>query len=127
MPLKLKPNSVIKASLGIERGGKIHAFFTAECARYMDEFVPYDEGNLAGTVIKNGTITSNVKPTYIVYSQPYAEYQYYGMRQDGTHVINPENRNRNKHPLATTYWDKHMWTAYSDEIVKNVQKKLKEG
>lgn len=87
--MKLQPVSVIKAELGIEKGGAIEKFFTNTCYRYMDKFVPMDNGDLR-TNVEIGT-------DYITYESPYAEYQYYGMRADGTHkVVNyttPRNRN----------------------------------
>ena len=87
----LKPISEIKINLGIEPNGRVQKFFTATCAKHMDRFVPADANLLRETVILNGQPTSNVKADTITYTQPYAHYQYIGMREDGTHVINPEN------------------------------------
>ena len=123
MRVNLMPASVIEAKLGIQNGGPIHAYFTAECARYMDPYVPYDKGNLAGTVIENGNInTQNVKTDCIIYNQPYAGYVYYGVR-NGKLL----NIKQDKHELATSYWDMHMWTAHSKDIVDAVQKRLNNG
>lgn len=119
MPVELKPTHVIAAKLGIEPGGRIHKYFTERCAEYMDAYVPYDRGILAKYHIEDAD--------KIVYDQEYAKYQYYGQRRDGTHVINPENRNRSKHPLATSYWDKKMVTAHMPDIIKEVQEEIKRG
>lgn len=119
MPVKMQPTSVIKANLGIEPDGRIQKLFTSTCAKAMDEFVPFDEGNLAKYHIEGSN--------QIVYDQLYAEYQYYGIRGDGTHKIDPANRNRSKHPLATSYWDKHMWTAKKDQVIETVQKEIDRG
>lgn len=87
--MKLQPISTIKAELGIDKGGEIEKFFTYTCYRYMDEFVPMDFGDLRRNV--------DIGSDYITYESPYAEYQYYGVRADGTHkVVNyttPRNRN----------------------------------
>ena len=40
MPLLMKPNSVIEARLGINNGGKVHAFFTSTCAKAMVQICP---------------------------------------------------------------------------------------
>ena len=120
-----EPVNEVKKVLGIERGGPIHAYLTSECAKEMDPFVPFDEGFLAGTVIENGQPTDNVDIDSITYDQEYASYQYFGMRQDESHVI--VNRSLDKHPLATSYWDQAMWTAKGDEITKRVQKYLDRG
>lgn len=122
MGVKLKPVSVIKANLGIEPGGRIHKFFTAECARQMDPFVPFDKGILAGTVISNGVPTKNVRDTTITYEQNYASVVYYGVR-NGKEI----NIHTDKHAKATTYWDRQMWSAKGNEIIESVQKELERG
>ena len=117
MQAKMKPASVIKARLGIQPNGPAHAFFTAECARQMDPFVPFDKGNLAGSVIENGNITENVTTNSITYNQKYASVVYYGIRKGKQITIK-----KGKHSKATKYWDKEMWTAKSQDIIYAVQK-----
>lgn len=112
MPLKLKPDTAIIADLGLQPNGAVHTFFTNTCARYMDKYVPYDEGNLALYKIPS--------PDTILYEQPYADYQWRGERADGSHKINEANRNRSMHPLATSHWDKKMWTAEKDDVLSEV-------
>lgn len=111
MPIKFQPTSVIKARLGIESNGRIQKFFTSECAKAMDEFVPMRDGNLRDYEIDG---------SYIIYNQPYAHYQYEGISKSG----NPLNYSKDKHPLATHHWDNVMWTAKGEDIVKKVQQKL---
>ena len=115
MPLKMQPTGVIKARLGIENGGKAHAFFTDVCAKAMDKYVPFDTGTLAETV--------SVETSIITYVQPYARYVYYGISKNG----NPLNYHTDKHSLATSYWDRHMWTAEGADIVRQVQKYVNGG
>ncbi len=108
MPVNIKPTSVIKARLGLEPNGRVQKFFTNTCYKHMDKYVPKDEGNLRTIVdIQNDSIT---------YEMPYAEYQYYGMRRDGTHVV------RNYTTLGTgPYWDKRMVSAEMQDVVREVQ------
>lgn len=113
MYIRIKPPNKIKKRLGLDPGGRVQTFFTSTCAKHMDKYVPFDEGNLADYYIED-----NDK---IIYHQPYATYQYRGIREDGTHKINPANRDRSKHPLATSYWDKKMKSAEMTDIVKEVQ------
>lgn len=122
MPVIMKPTSVIKAKLGIEPNGRVQKFFTNECAKAMDRFVPFDSGDLAGTVIQNGEPTMNVTATYIIYQQNYAKVVYYGIRKG-----KPIHIHTDKHADATTYWDKHMWTAKGQDIVKRVQRYVNRG
>ena len=109
MPVIMQPTSVIKARLGIEPNGRVEKFFTNECAKAMDKYVPFDKGNLADYRIEGNLV---------IYNQPYARYQYYGISKKGNKLV----YHTDKHPLATSYWDKHMWTAEGQDIVKRVQK-----
>lgn len=116
MSQRIKPVSVIRAELGINPGGKVCKFLTETCAIHMDKYVPYDRGNLSNYYIEGNSI---------VYDQLYAEYQYNGMREDGSYVINPEKRNRAMHPLATSHWDRKMVTAEMPDVIKEVQDYIK--
>lgn len=122
MPVTVKPTSVIKARLGIEPNGRVQKFFTNECAKAMDRFVPFDNGDLAATVIQNGEPTSNVTANTITYEQNYAKIVYYGVREGKPIIIHTE-----KHADATTYWDKQMWSAKGQDIVKRVQNYINRG
>lgn len=108
MPVKLKPTSQIKARLGLEPNGRVQKFFTNTCYKYMDKYVPKDEGNLRTIVdIENNSIT---------YESPYARYQYYGIRDDGTHIVQNYST-----PGTGPYWDKQMVSAEIQDVVKEVQ------
>jgi hypothetical protein len=109
MPVKMQPTSVIKVNLGIDPNGRVQRFFATTCAKHMDKYVPFDTGALARYHIEGGN--------KIVYNQLYARYQYYGISKNGKHL----NYQKDKHPLATSYWDKHMWTAENQDVVKEVQ------
>lgn len=122
MSFSINPTSVIVARLGLEPNGRIHKFFTNECARHMDKFVPFDTGTLAETVIQNGQPTKNVTENTITYEQDYAKVVYYGIR-NGKEI----NIHTDKHAFATTYWDKAMWTANGSDIVKSVQEFMDRG
>ena len=111
MPVKMQPTSVIKARLGLEPNGRVQSFFTSECAKAMDKFIPKDEGNLR--------LIKDIQSDKIVYESPYARYQYYGMRDDGTHVVKNYTT-----PGTGPYWDKRMLSAKGQDIVKRLQEKF---
>lgn len=113
MPVKMQPTSIIKARLGIEPNGKVQKYFTKRCADYMDKYVPKDEGILRQYKIEG---------TEIIYEQPYARYQYYGVREDGTHQVQNYTT-----PGTGTYWDKRMVSAEMQDLVKEVQDYIKHG
>ena len=108
MPVKLKPTSHIIANLGLEPNGRVQKFFTNTCYRYMDKYVPMDEGNLRTNV--------DITSYSITYQSPYARYQYYGVREDGTHEVKNYTT-----PGTGTYWDKRMVSAEMKDVVKEVQ------
>lgn len=108
MPIKLKPTSQIKARLGIEPNGRVQKFFTNTCYKHMDKYVPMDKGNLRTNV--------DVQPSTITYESPYAKYQYYGERADGSHKVQNYTT-----PGTGPYWDKRMVSAEMQDVVKEVQ------
>ena len=112
MSAKIKPTSVIKANLGIEPNGKVQKFFTNTCYRYMDKYVPKDNGLLREIV----TLTSNS----ITYEQEYAHAQYIG-EVNGGKVVNYTT------PGTGPYWDKRMVSAEIQDIVKEVQDYVNRG
>lgn len=114
MPVKLKPTSVIKARLGLEPNGRVQKFFTNTCYKHIDKYVPQDNGDLRTIV--------DIQPDSITYEMPYAHYQYIGMREDGTHVVQNYTT-----PGTGPYWDKRMVSAEMQDVVKEVQNYINRG
>jgi hypothetical protein len=112
MSNELLPASVIKTQLGLTPNSDVHRFFTQTCAIHMDKYVPYDTGVLS---------MYDLEVDRIVYNPVYAEYQYYGLSKRGK----PLNYHKDKHPLATSYWDKHMWTAEGSIVEDEVQEYIR--
>lgn len=118
MSLKMQPTSKIKARLGIEPNGRVQKFFTNTCYKHMDKYVPMSDLESAGNL---RTIV-DIQPDSITYESLYAEYQYYGMRKDGTHVV--------KHyttPGTGPYWDRRMVSAEMKDVVEEVQNFVNNG
>ena len=114
MPVKMQPTSRIMIHLGIEPNGRVQKFFTNTCRKHMDKYVPMDNGDLRTNI--------SVKSDSITYESPYARYQYYGVREDGTHKV--ENYTT---PGTGTYWDKKMVSAEMQDVVREVQKYVDRG
>lgn len=108
MPVKLKPTTQIKARLGIQPNGRVQKFFTNTCYKHMDKYVPMREGNLRTVV--------DIQSDSITYESPYAQYQYKGMREDGSRPV----RNYTT-PGTGSYWDRRMVSAEIQDVVKEVQ------
>lgn len=112
--VKLDSLDKIKKKLGLEPNGRVQAFFTETCYKHMDKYVPMDLGNLRSNV--------DVQTDRIVYESPYAKYQYYGERGDGSHKVKNYTT-----PGTGPYWDKRMVSAEMDQVVKEVQKFVRRG
>ncbi len=110
--MKMKPISTIKADLGIDANGRVQKFFTDTCYKKMDKYVPMDTGDLR-TIVNKGT-------NYITYEMPYAHAQYIGIVR-GSPVQNYTT------PGTGSYWDKKMWTAEGQDVVREVQKYVNRG
>ena len=78
--------------------------FVAEtCARYFNDFVPMDRGNLSQTY--------TTEPFKIRYEQLYAH-----------HIYNGDNLNfsTEKHPNASSHWDKPAMIAHRGVITQEI-------
>lgn len=133
--VKLKPISTIEAGLGIDPDGAIQLFFTQTCAKEMDKYVPFDVGTLAKyKIYDNDTIA---------YEQPYAHYMYVGkvmgpnipIKVNGVIIKWFSKKpkyytgadivyNTSRHKEAGPYWDKRMWSADKEKVIKIVQDEL---
>lgn len=107
--IELFDKETIKQKIGIDVNGDGQKFFTNTCYNHMDKYVPKDTGNLRRVV--------TISPNSITYEMPYAEYQYRGMRADGTRVVTNYTT-----PGTGSYWDEKMVTAEGDEVVKELQR-----
>ena len=115
MRVNMKPAGVIEARLGIQPNGPAHAFFTNSCYNHMDRYVPY-KPHQGDHLRENVEIETN----YIKYNMPYANYQYYGVRQDGTHEV----KNYTTEDTGP-YWDRVMWSVEKDDVINEVQNYIK--
>ena len=135
----MKPTSVIKARLGLQAGGKLQKYFTNNCYKHMDKYVPKQNENLRTNV--------QIEPDFIIYKSRHAHYQYRGIlyvdrktgkgaffnenygfwsRPDDTKV--PSNRKLTYHTPGTgSYWDKRMWSAEKDKVISETQKFFDRG
>ena len=103
----------IKKRLHIDNNGSAQSFMTQTCAKHMDKYVPMRNGQL-----RQYRLSQNA----VHYEQPYASYQYYGKRADGTHIV--ENYTT---PGTGPYWDKRMMSAEKNEVIDEVQRFINNG
>ena len=88
----------------------------------MDQFVPFKQGDLAGSAHLDGNDN-------IVYNTPYAKAQFYGFITN--YKTGQRSRVRNytvsEHPQAYRRWDLRAKSLYGDDWANKVKDKLLEG
>lgn len=102
--VSFKSTALIKKRLNIEQGGKVQSFFTNNCARRMDKYVPMDTGMLKTNIFVNSYS--------VTYTQPYAKIQFYNNKGKG---------------IKGKRWHKLMLSAEKDDLVKEVNDYIRRG
>lgn len=82
-------------------------FAATEAMRLMDPYVPYRDGYLSGSAV--------AEPWKVRYVAPYAAYVYAGRRM---------RFSKEKHPLATSYWDRPL-SQDSSELASLIEAKIR--
>ena len=98
-----KPKTIL-TKRKLNKDGKAQVYFTNQCAKYMNNYVPFLTGRLKDEDVEIGT-------NYVKYNAPYARKQYYTNKGTGK---------RNLSGLRGKLWDKKMWTYKGKEILKNL-------
>ena len=103
--VKLDPTNRILARRKLQKkNGEAQVFFTKQCAKYMNNYVPFDTGRLKDMSVTMGT-------NYVKYDTPYAKKQYY---------TNSGNGIRNRSGLRGKLWDRRMWNDKKNTIVQEL-------
>lgn len=90
----------------LNKNGRAQVEFTKECAKAMNNYIPFKSGRLKDMMI-------TIDTDKVTYNAPYAAKQYYtnkGMGKQGTSVGG----------LRGKMWDKRMWINNGDKIVKTI-------
>lgn len=104
--IKMDPTQKILLKRSLNKDGKAQVFFTKECEKAFNNFVPYDTGRLKDMMV-------TLKTSSIIYSAPYAKKQYYSNRGLG-------KQGTSNGGIRGKYWDKRGWISKGDNIVKSV-------
>lgn len=102
--VKLEDKEKILLKRKLNKGGEAQVFFTKECAKRMNNYVPFLTGRLKDMSVSMGA-------DYVKYSTPYARKQYYTNAGKGI---------KNTSGLRGKLWDKRMWNNEGQLIVKNL-------
>lgn len=134
MPVHLDPEA-IRIQAGVDNVRGLNAYATKVVADHMDKYVPYRSGGLAYD-------SREVTPNAIIFKAPYAHYMYVGevmgpnipITENGEIVgwfSRPGKEYTGRdieyvksagHEYAGPYWEKRMWSAEKDDIIKDIQK-----
>lgn len=133
-----EPTSTIEVKLGIEPNGRVQRYLQNQCYRYMDKYVPRQDGNLR----KNVDLSN---PEYIIYESPYAHYMYegkvmapsYPIKKNGVVIGFYSPKGKRKHytgekikyktPGTGDHWDEKMRNNDMTKLVESVQKYVERG
>lgn len=96
----------ILAKRRLQKGGPGQIFFTKECAKAMNNFVPLQSGRLKDMNVEIGV-------DFVAYNAPYARKQFYANAGNGKGGENNGGQRGKR-------WDKKMWISKGSGIVKKV-------
>lgn len=133
MKLKVTVNGTVNQEellndIGVNESKELLAYAGARAYDKMKEFVPLSLGhNTKDGFIQGGRLRTEIEmypdsEGYIIeFTQPYARYQYYGIRADGTHEV------YNYTTEGTgPYWDVVMMSVKGEEFLKELNDYIKE-
>ncbi|HWQ76557.1 MAG TPA: minor capsid protein [Syntrophomonas sp.] len=101
---------------GLEPSGRVQKLLTDEVARYMDKYVPMQQG-----ILKNTRIIEEDSITFI---QPYSRYHYYGKLMVGRAPKELTDKDMTYHgaPTRGPFWDRRMWQDKGSIIMDKIAK-----
>lgn len=113
----------ILAKRGLGSSNEVRKYVASEVARLSDPYVPMQQGILksAYTIASDGS--------QLVYTQPYAHYQYYGMAMGGRapKKYTGNGLTYNGAPMRGPKWVERMIIDKRAEIESNVEKFIARG
>lgn len=106
MRVVMDKTDVILAKRKLNKGGLAQIFFTKQCAKEMNNFIPRKSGRLKDMSVEMGA-------NFVAYNTPYARKQFYSNAGNGIGGTSVGG-------IRGKRWDKRMWISKGSTIVKNV-------
>lgn len=124
MSVKVDINKAeILKRLGLGGTNKVQKYIASQVKRLCDTYVPMQQGDLKNraTIAGDGS--------FIVYTQPYAHYQYYGKVMAGRAPKKYTGDDLTYHgaPMRGPQWDKRMLADKSQDLENSVEAFIKKG
>lgn len=99
----------------LKKGGAVQRHIDSECIRLSTPYVPRLSGTLKGSAIRATTLGSGV----VVWSTPYARYQYYGKVMIGLAPKEVSDKDLTYHGGGGKKWFEEMKAAHRDDILRS--------
>ena len=107
MSIKIQINTQeILRKRGLNKDGEAQVLFTKECAKAMNNYVPFLTGRLKDMSVEINTDN-------VIYQAPYAAKQYHTNEGNG-------KQGESLGGLRGKLWDKRMWSQQGGHILKTV-------
>ncbi|MBP3441703.1 MAG: hypothetical protein J6L62_02765 [Clostridia bacterium] len=112
---------------GLEKGGRVQAFFTSEVMRRSDPYVPFSSGPLKNTA------EMTADKDGIVYNQPYSRFHWYGKvmiyeptgstwaPKYGQKVVTDRVMKYQGAPLRGPHWVTRCWLDNKYDIIRSTE------
>lgn len=104
--IKMDDTGRILLKRALNKDGKAQEKFTKECAKWMNNYVPFQSGRLKDMMVE-------IQTSKIIYKAPYAKRQYYTNKGNGKQGVATGGK-RGK------YWDRRAFIDHGDKIVKSI-------
>lgn len=104
--IKMDDTGKILLKRYLNKDGQAQEKFTKECAKWMNNYVPYKDGRLKDMDVE-------IETSKVIYHAPYAKKQYYTNKGNGKQGVSLGG-------LRGKYWDKRMWSDKGNDIIKSV-------
>ena len=137
----ITPDEFIRKS-GVGIGGHVQKVIDAAVIRECSQYVPFDEGILAGSA----NTATKIGSGEVIYDTPYARYQYYGevygpnipIVENGviTGYFSPPEKHptgeklqysQSINPLAGSHWFDRAMADHGEDVLKEAQNAADRG
>jgi hypothetical protein len=117
------PKAEILKRFGLGGTNKVQKYLASQVKRLCDPYVPMQQG-----ILKNN-VTIAGDGSHIVYTQPYAHYQYYGKVMAGRAPKKYTGDDLTYHgaPMRGPNWDKRMLIDKSKDLERSLDAYIKKG
>lgn len=104
--IKMDDTGKILLKRYLNKDGQAQERFTKECAKWMNNYVPYGHGRLKDMDVE-------IETSKVIYNAPYAKKQYYTNKGNG-------KQGTSLGGIRGKFWDKRMWNDKGNDIIKTV-------